>query len=234
MKIQKIQSACSFRSKNNPLKPFVINTKQGRLFVQEASVEELKNEKFLRKIVHFFIKNFASSTKDPYWLKFNQFENRGEMIDSYIDYLRPKIRKDDGNMSLLMAKDRFGRLCGACWSYGYQQIPEAVDTTCYIEALAVDDKYRGCHLGDRLLTKTMDLNKKTFTDVFLKGEMFATGFYRNMGFEIMSEALPNQKDVVKILASQGEGYPDYIRFFTKPLQVSKQRWFEVVSDRLKS
>lgn len=231
MKVNKIHSPNNFQSKNNPIKPFVINTKVGRLFVSETPIEEFKDRKFLRKILRFFIENFASSTKDPYWLRFKDTSNRGRMIDFYEDYMRPTINKDDGNMSLLVARDKTGKLCGACWSHSYRQIPEAQETTCYIEALAVDKKYRGCRLGERLLNVTLNANKKTFTDVFLRGEMYAVGFYKRMGFDVMSESIPAQQPVMKILAEMGEGYPDYIKFFTKALQPSKPRWFDAISSR---
>lgn len=235
MRIQRVQDNTKFQSKNNPIKPFVMNTKYGRLYVAEISQKELKDEKFLRNLVRFFIKNFASSTKDPYWLEYNKNpQNRGKMIDGYIDYLRPVLKSGDDNLTLLMAKDKVGRTCGACLSYSLSSVKGAKDTTCYVEGLAVDSKYRGCKLGERLLNTTMEANKKTFTDVFLKGEMFAAGFYKRMGFETMTADKPSQADVVKVLAAQGEGYPDYIKFFTKALQNSKPRWFEVVSERLKN
>ena len=92
MRIQRVQDNTKFQSKNNPIKPFVMNTKYGRLYVAEISQKELKDEKFLRNLVRFFIKNFASSTKDPYWLEYNKNpQNRGKMIDGYIDYLCPQL-----------------------------------------------------------------------------------------------------------------------------------------------
>ena len=110
------------------------------------------------------------------------------------------------------------------------KIPNANKTTCYIEALAVDNRFRKCNIGETLLNTTLEANKNTFTDVFLKGENLARGFYKKMGFEIMDKAKPNQKETVQMLAAQGEGYPEYITFFTKPLQENQPRWYEKIAE----
>lgn len=230
MRIQATQTHKGFTSLNNPITPFVMNTKKGDVLISEIPAFYLRDEKFLKRILQFFVKNFASHTKDPYWLGYHHPQNRKSMIALYASYMRPTILKDDGNMTMLTAMDDEGKLCGACLSHAYNKIPNANKTTCYIEGLAIDNRFRKCNIGETLLNTTIEANKDTFTDVFLKGENMAAGFYQKMGFEIMDKTKPFQKETVQLLAAQGEGYPDYITFFTKPLQKDQPRWYEKISE----
>lgn len=78
-----------------------------------------------------------------------------------------------------------------------------------------------------MVDKTIDINKETFTDVFLKAINKAVGFYERLGFEKMSPDTPSKKVVVERIAKFGEGYPDYATLMTKPIQENKTRWYEL-------
>lgn len=232
MKISATDKPQYFTSRLNPVKPFSIATKLGPLHFSEVNPNEMLKGNFLDTVGDFFCRNFASFTDDPYWLAYNSKKNKDYIRNGYIDYLIPKIKYDDGNLTMLIAKDNLGKIRGGSISYSFLEVPGASQNTCYIDSLAVDKKFRGYNIGKILVDKTLDINKNTFTDVFLKGEVKATGFYEKLGFTQMSENDIRQKEVVKLIAAQGDGYPDYVHFFTKPLQNDKPRWYEVLSKLL--
>ena len=233
MKVQSVQNQPYFTSRLNPIKPFQVDTKLGPLSFSEISTKELPKGKLLEEIADFFCTNFASFTKDPYWLAYNNKKNQVYIREGYMNYLKPKIKYDDGNMTMLTGRDKDGKLRAACLSYSFGEVPFAWNTTCYVDSIAVDKKFRGCGLGKIMLDKTIDINKNTFTDVFLKGEVMAAGFYEKMGFNKMTPDDRAQRLVVEKIAEHGDGYPDYIHFFTKHLQPDKPLWYEVINKMMK-
>ena len=232
MKIQNYNNnQLYFTSRLNPVNPFQIDTKLGRLNFSEIKSKDLPKGNLLDEIADFFCTNFASFTNDPYWLAYRSKKNKDYIRNGYVSYLKPKIKYDDGNLTMLTGRDENGKLRAACLSYGFDEVPHANYTTCYIDSLAVDKKFRGFGLGKTMLEKTIDINKNTFTDVFLKGEKKAAGFYEKMGFEKMSPQNPSQRLVVDVIAARGDGdgYPDYVHFFTKHIQPDKPLWYEVIN-----
>ena len=131
-----INTQLSFQSKANPVMPFIIKTKRGRLNVAEVTQRELSRGGFLENLTKFFCKNFASSTNDPAWKIFTKHNNLnyGEDILHFIRYYTSKIKYGDENMTLLLAKDKRNKIQGACLSYGYDKFPDAKDKACYIDS----------------------------------------------------------------------------------------------------
>ena len=61
-------SPTNFKSRNNPVKPFVVDTPKGKLFIkefQQADADSLSKSKTLTK---FFLDSFIGNTKDPWFL----------------------------------------------------------------------------------------------------------------------------------------------------------------------
>ena len=234
MKIQRTENQQYFTSRLNPIKPFQVETNLGKLNFSEVKRSQLKDANLLDEIADFFCTNFASFTNDPYWLAYRNPRNKNYLRKGYVDYMRPKIKYDDGNLTMLTGRDENGVLRAGCLSYSFDQVPHACYTTCYIDSIAVDKKFRGFGLGKTMLEKTIDINKNTFTDVFLKGEKKAAGFYEKMGFEKMTPENPKQRFTVNVIAEHGDGdsYPDYVHFFTKHIQPDKPLWYEVINKLL--
>ncbi len=231
MKIQQYNNQQSFTSRLNPVKPFQINTKLGKLNFSEIKVKELPKGNQLDEIADFFCTNFASFTNDPYWLAYRSKKNKDYIRNGFVSYIKPKIKYDDGSFTMLAGRDEKGKLRAACISYSFDEVPLAAANTLYVDSLAVDKKFRGLGLGKTMLEKTIDINKNTFTDVFLKGEVKATGFYEKMGFEKMTPDNLRQRQVIEVIAAHGDGdgYPDYVHFFTKHLQQDKPLWYEIIN-----
>ena len=223
-----------FTSSANPVKPFVIRTKRGKLNVAEVTTRDLKREGFMQALTKFFCKNFASLTKDPAWKVFRtgtafQYE---QALNDFINYYGVKIRKREDDMTLLIAKDKRNKIQGACLSYGYTKIPNLNNTVCYVDSIAVNPTYRGFNIGKVMLEKTLDSAKHQFTDAFLAGDRCAYGFYKKLGFEPLKEEFEHQKKVIDYLSKRRSDYPKYIEFLTKPLQENSPRWFNEIKGEL--
>lgn len=217
----------NFKSLNNPVKPFKVVTKAGDILVGEIPIDKLKKKKVTKSIAKLFCKSFSQSSEEPYWQGFYEKKNRYQMINDYIKYFQSKIQNDDGNLTMLVAKNQKGKLCGASFSYTYKEVPSAGNSTCYLDSLAIDESCRGTGLGQILVNKTMDINKNTFTDIFVKAINKAVGFYERLGFNKLAPDTPNKKYITERLVKFGEGYPDYATLMTKPLQENKPRWYEL-------
>ena len=227
MRIQQTISSTSFTSRNNPVKPFLISTKLGELSCFEIPSEQLLNNKTLNEFSHFFCQNFASLTNDPYWLSYNNPQYQNNVAKDFVRYLKSKIINDDGNLTMLVAKDKDGKLQGACLSYGFDEVPYVKNTTCYIDSISVNPEYRGFSVGKKLLENTCEINKNTFTDVFLKGEVLAAGFYKKQGYKKLNSNDAGQKFVADFIKSISGDDLNYLLLFTKPLQPKKPRWYSI-------
>lgn len=226
-----------FTSRLNPISPSIIKTASGKLTLKEAKPSEIENPKFLAKLSEFFSKNFASNTDDPSWLEFNRMKSKDkkDFINVFIRYLQNIFKQDDGNMTLLVAKDKRNKIQGACLSYGYDIVDETKNYTLYVDSIAVNKNFRGVNLGKKMLQKTMDANKENsnFTDVFLVGEKRAYGFYKKFGFSKLDTGDTEQNKVAKFIAIDRADYPEYTDFLTYPLKQEQPRWYSKVAKLIK-
>lgn len=218
----------NFTSINNPIKPFVVNTSKGRLYVRELSADEIRKKGFIERLTKLFVKNFASLTNDPAWLMYNDPSKKcicDRMFADFVRCMKERLLNPNGNLTMLAAFDRNNRLQGACMSFGFDEAPACQKSVCYIENLAVNKRYRGEGLGKIFVNKTLEAVQRTFTDVFLIGELLAEGFYKKLGFVRLDANDKAQKTVIDFIAQDRYDYPKYVSFLTKPLQENKPRWY---------
>jgi len=230
-----INTQLNFQSKANPIFPFVMKTKHGRLNIAEATQKDIRRDGFVDKLTKMFCKNFATSTNDPAWkvfLKHNTY-NYGDDIKNFIKYYSSKVKSNDENMTLLLAKDKRNKIQGACLAYGYDRIPGAKDTTLYIDSIAINPAYRGFSVGRKMMEKVMESAKEKFTDVFLAGDKFVSGFYERMGFKPLDPKDEAQKSIIDYILKCRSDYPHYIDLYTKPLREHSDRWYSECAKELK-
>lgn len=221
-----------FTSKCCPIKPFTITTKLGDIKFEELPVENYTQKGFLKNMVDFFCYNFARNTTDPQWLKFQNIANLHEFmrLKSMFRHEYCQVFKNDrGHLTLLVAKNQKDEVCGACLSYGFDEVPNTRNTTLYIDSIAVDKKYRGLNIGKILLEKSVEAGKDFFTDVFLHGEKLAGGFYDRLGFKTLNPKNTAQKKVIDYIAQDRFDYPEHISLYTRPIQPDKPRWYKLAA-----
>ncbi len=170
MEIRRIQSKQNFTSINNPIKPFTMKTKHGKILVREMTANELRQKGMIEKLTKLFIKNFVSLTENPDWLAFNDPNKKSicsNIFNTYVKDLKGRLLNPDGNLTILGIFDKKRNLQGACLSYGYDTIPTCKNSVCFIDSLGVNKLYRGEGIGRILVEKTLKSAQKTFTDAFL-------------------------------------------------------------------
>lgn len=225
-------SSISFKSKLNPIKPFSINTRKGEIYFEEVNLDRDLNSKLIKRVNRFFCRNFSKDTEDMNFMKYRvgtPVERREcELIGEYHyrDIFKDKRLRD--NVTLLLAKDKNGRIQGACLSCPYYEIPGCVDNTLWIDSIAVNKTYRKENIAHNMLDITLDVNKHSFTDVFLTGTNFAEMFYKKFGFLSLNKNNPAQNAIIEYLCNIRYDINKYVIPFTKILQPDKPRWYETV------
>ena len=226
-----------FTSRANPIRPFKVKTKQGLVRIYEPSEKEIFSKGFLEKVTNLFCRNFSEYTHDPGWLKYQNpaYKSEFEVLkNSFVYETGQLIKNDDGHLTLLVAKDEKGKLCGACLSYGLRDVPTAKETTMYIDSIAINEKYRENGIAKKMLKKVMNAEKNYFTDVFLVGEKMAENFYKKLGFKPLNPKTKNQDAVITWIMYDRFDYPKYVDFLTKPLQKLQKRWYDVAAQFIRN
>lgn len=221
----------SFTSKINPVKPYKIMTKAGNIYVSEVDIEKELSPKLINQINKFFCENFSEHTKDKNYMQYRTVslkekkQREQESMKYYSDIFNNLKIRD--NITILLAKDSKNNIQGACLSAPYTGVPGSEKTTLWIDSLAVNDKYRNVEIASELLNKTIEINKNSFTDVFLTGTLFAKNFYKKLGFKNLDRKNPDQKKVYNYLCAKRYDVPKYVIPFTKIIQPDKPRWYEI-------
>lgn len=225
----------TFKSRANPIRPFILKTPKGHLYFEEPSLEVINSRGYVAKLTRFFCKNFASLTSDPFWIPFGEAKLSKEYQKHFrnnVRYFKNILSRKDDDITLLVATDPQKKIQAAILSFGLEDLPYCKKSVYYIEDIAVNPDYRKNGIGKILIDKTINSVKKSFTDVFLTGEVLAENFYNKLGFTHLDSNNPAQKCVIDNLAIVREDYPDFVSFLTKPIQKDKPRWYEVLSAKL--
>lgn len=238
MNIQNNYKSPQFTSRLNPIPPSIIKTKYGDLTLQEITKSEMKSKNFLEELAKFFCKNFASNTNDPSWLEYNNVSKHVKNLreKSISNYFKSIFKHDDGNMTLLLAKDNHNKIQGACLSLGYNLVEGIEKCTLYLDSIAVNREFRGFNIGKTMMQKTISANSKAsskFTDIFLVGEKKARKFYDKLGFSSLDNNDKDQQKVAKVIQLDRQDYPDYVDFLNLPLKKDEPRWYSKAAKIIK-
>lgn len=226
----------NFCSKNNPIPKFQINTTKGKLFVSEFTDKEVADEIKLKEISKFFTDNFINNTKDPSLTQYKNPQNYNKyitLLDRIKNYYREMFIENDGNLTVLEARNSLGELCGAVVTNTFKDISGIFDNkTCYVDSIAVRKDYRKNHVATILMDKAIGCSKGIYTDVFLASDNMAVPFQLKNGYRIMDYNNEAEKVVIdKINKFRGD-YPEYITFMDKRLDETSEPWFLRIYNKL--
>ena len=219
----------SFTSRNNPVPDFKIKTQKGELTVKEFTIEDAKNRNDLLELTEFFVKGFMSNTEDPKYTQFNNEKNKQGYLyklNAMADYYGDMFKVDDGNLTVLVAKDSKGELAGAVIANTLNEAGVHEKSTCYIDSIAVAQEYRKNKVGQILENKAIECSKDIYQDVFLASDNLAVGFQLKNGFRILDYTNPAEKRVIDKINLERCDYPDYITFMDKSISPSDTPWYE--------
>ena len=209
----------NFQSKNNPVKPFVINTPKGKLYVHEFKEVDANSSTKPKKLAKFFMDSFINNTKDPWFLSLKKDEEKyNNAITHFTEYYRSMFKKDDGNLTMLVAHNKDKKLCGAVVVNTLNESGVNDSLTCYIDSVAVSPEFRKSGVGRLLMDKAISCSKDVYTDAFLASDNMAVPFQLKNGFKPLDYSNHNEQKIInKINADRGD-YPDYITFMHKKLK----------------
>lgn len=235
MKTQRVDNVY-FSSLNNPVKRFKIYTPKGKLHVEEVRLKD-KSVKFSYNISKFINDNFIDGSCDPLWKDYLKPENSLLYIgknERYAKYLRDIFKTDDGNTTLLIAKDSQNNIKAAALSLSFNDVPSLKDSRlCSVDALAVDRDYRKFSVGKILMNKSLKSAQQAFTDAVLTGYNKAVPFYKKLGFEILPEDTAKKRFFYSEICKTREDIPEYTQIMYMPLQPDADRFYDRISLPLK-
>lgn len=215
----------SFGSKLNPISPFTINTDNGQLFVKEIDVSNITDKKS-RELTKFFCDSFIDNTKDPFLLKFknkNTLDYIGYLVTVF-NYYTKIFNRDDGHTTLLEARDKNNKLCGAVLTNTFDEQPLHDEKICFLNALAVDENYRKKSVGKILMNKALESAQKAYDDVFVSAEALAEKFYTKNGYRHLEYDNLAEKYVIDEMNINND-YPTYTKYMTKKLNNNNKDCF---------
>lgn len=224
------QNDICFGSKNRPVKAFEISTKQGKLFVNEMNALDCSSEEEVYNISKFFIDNFIESSTHPGWKVYKEPSNKDlyeRRINAYGNSLKDIFAKDDGNSTVLVAKDANNKVKAGVVAYSYNEVKELEDPkTFYFRSLAVDKQYRRNNIATILMNKTFETTKGLFTDALLSAYNKAVPLYLKLGFKKPNINNPVIKAVVDKACEHDTSVPKYSKFMSKILDENATRWWK--------
>lgn len=224
------QNQTCFGSKNKPVEPFEINTKQGKLFVKEMNADNYFPKEDASNLVKLFIDNFIDGSTSPRWRKYKNPANKEKyetLIQKYTGYIKHLLVNDDGNTTILMAKDSKNNIKAGIISMNYNEIRGLEDKkTFYLDALAVDRQYRNNNVATTLINQALETAKNIFSDVVLIGENKAVPLYTKLGFTRPDTTNAKINAVVEKIQKSCADVPRYRKLMHKVLNPQETRWWE--------
>lgn len=188
----------SFGSLNRPVESFSIFTRKGELRVTELNKRNMTFDKLFKTAV-LFNRNFNDALGEK---ELNPTKGATRVANLYKRF----FKNDDGNTTLLVARNKKGGIKAAVLSYR-----SADGESLYVDSIATDRDYRGCGIGKILLDKVIETGEGIFGKVMLFAYKSAYGFYLKDGFSLTPRA--GEKSVKLQLEREGRmyGIADYER-----------------------
>lgn len=229
-RINTTQNKACFGSKNKPIEPFEIDTKQGKLFIREMNADNYFPKEDANNLVRLFIDNFIEGSGSPRWKKYNKPANKEKyetLIKKFTGYVKHLMVNDDGNTTILVAKDSKNNIKAGIISMSCKEISGLEDNkTFYLDALAVDRQYRNNNVATTLINQALETAKGIFSDVVLIGENKAVPLYAKLGFTRPDTTNSKINTVVEKIQKSSTDVPRYRKLMHKVINPEENRWWE--------
>ena len=235
-KISNSNDSIKFKSKNNPVQKIQIITDKGALLVKEVNDKYIANEEKIKEITKFFTDSFINNTNDPSLTKYKNPQNYKKyisLLERTSSYYKQMFVEDDGNLTLLEARNSLVELCAAFLTNTFKDFSGIFDNrTCYVDSIAVRKDYRAKHVASILMDKAIECSEGIYTDVFLASDNLAVPFQLKNGYRIMDYNNEPEKAVIdKINKFRGD-YQKYITYMDKRLDNTTEPWFLRIYNKL--
>lgn len=226
-----------FTSKLNPVKPYQMMTKSGRLNISELDLDKPFDRDEVFEIVKLFCDNIAESINTKAWQRYKtgdeKFKKR--FIHDYgmnlVKSMKDPALRD--NLTVLLAKDENGVLKGAAYSSACVNIPNSKTTTLYLHSISIKPEMRHQGLAQALTKSMVDANRGTFTDAFATCSYMSKPMVEKCGFRPLDSSNPNEKQIMDYLKRTRADYPSQVTAMHMVLQPDKPRWSESAAEGIK-
>lgn len=220
----------SFGSRNNPIAPFTIKTKLGKLNVREFNLNDKNIDKEIMNSADLFVYNFATNTKDPTYacLPYLPKQVYNDVVSSFARVIKDTLKADDGNVTYLIAKNKLGKTQACCMTSSLNEFGNVTDmNSLYVSNVAVNKKYRNNNVGSTMINKIIEASGKRFSDLVLIADNCAIPAYKKRwNLEIFEPQNEIQQKVLDVMKENHDDYPKYVTFMHKPLDIKQPRWWE--------
>ncbi|MCQ2789631.1 MAG: GNAT family N-acetyltransferase [bacterium] len=173
----------SFGSIKNPVKPFEIDTPQGKLYVSEVTKNTYNYKNTANHVIKFANKNISKS-------------KLGAFISNLFKSTAPEILTQNDDATLLVARDENNKICGSMFAYADEKSKKMLE----IYDVAVDKKYRGNNVSTKMFNA---ISKDDYDELFLQAKKSAVPVYKKWGFEEFKPKDKAEEVVLKIFAMIG-------------------------------
>lgn len=219
----------SFGSRNNPIKPFTIQTPLGKLSVAELKASDIRQQKPKDELAKLIIDNFMEGSTDPNWngYKVKDSPNYNKQVKAFGDYCADLFEKDTGDLTFLVAKNENTEMKAAYVLKPFDEIKGLEDVkTGHIDMFVVDKNYRGANVGATIFKKSLKTARATFTDILLEGYRRAVPFYEGLGFKKLNTKNPAIKAASDLIEKTRTDSPTHVKLMSKPIKRASERWWQ--------
>ena len=214
----------NFGSRNNPVKPFNIETQKGNLQIREAMPTDYK------KVVEFETKIDIESFKACSVLKHDAIaRNEVEKVNLafYLKYMNPKF---NANSTLLIAEDKNKNILASFSMLPLDSCDGLTDyKTGLVNTCMVDSRYRGTGVGNKIFSKLTSTAKGEFTDLVVHSYIESIGFYKKAGFLFLNKNNSEQKSILNIIKKKRID-ANWIEVMHKSLEGNSRWWKRIATD----
>jgi len=214
----------SFGSRNNPVKSFNIETKNGNLQVREAMPADFKKVvEFETKIDIECFKACSVLRHDPIARSKVEQEN----LDFYLKYMNPKF---NANSTLLIAEDKNKNIMASFSMLPLDNCDGLTDyKTGLVNTCMVDSRYRGTGVGNKIFSKLIGTAKGEFTDLVVHSYIESIRFYKKAGFDFLNKMNQEQKSLLNIIKKRRIDF-NWIEVMHKPLEGNSRWWKRIAAE----
>lgn len=223
----------TFKSLNNPIKPFVIKGDDDEIKFEEVDYTKPQSEELLDNVSEFFLDNFVKQSTYPNdkilrkdTPDFNENSYKTIKKEVMKDPLKESLK--DADTTLMLGFNKNKELVAGINTLNLNVAPYIQDNkTLYVDSLAVDKKYRGLHIGQTLINKVIESSKDKYTDVFLMSYNKSVPFYEKQNFNKVQDTT-----ITETLSSYIPEHPEHMTFMERTINPNESRWTERINKNI--
>lgn len=178
----------AFNSRNHPIAPQQFETDKGCLTISEAKPADFHA---ISRLVWTTERDISESPEEKATLS----KRLESLVNYYTGYLKEIYNQQDGNSTILVAKDAAGKVVGSSAMKSAKDVSEVFADGKFvtldlrgsgdIEHCHILPEYRGQKLGQKLVSLLVDSVKGHYENVFCVANTNAKGFYEKLQFHLM-------------------------------------------------